>query len=257
VRGAVYFAVGRRKYLKWARKSARSLKKHMPSLPITLFTDAPGVRSQWFDTVNELDSVSASLRNDKIFALKHSPYKATLAMDADTWVCGDLSEIFEALEDDNVDFMAAIAQQYRYMGKSEWIYEEVGVPRLFPHYAGSLIALAGNSRTALFLDRWADCYRRLVPKWEARWKARSSAPPPGCPNQPPLRLALYLSPEMRTAPLHNCYDYLLYGYFNRPIKIIHAKGSEQDFKGWEAEANRHPNSPRCLFGGKCVERLIQ
>jgi hypothetical protein len=244
-RGAVYYVVRQSNYVKMAVQSAKSLKQHMPSLPITLFTDLPDcpyIGSNLFDSIMHLPPVSEKECHNQMAAMRDSPYDTFICMAADSWVCGDLSEIFEALEDDQIDVMAPMIQQYRYVHKLDWVFEEHGIPDLFPRYATGALSVAKNERTEAFLERWLTHYFYLLDKW----------PGPICPNQPSLRVALYQSPEVRMVPLPVCYDYLLYGFFNRPVKVIQAKGDEGQFREWEREANRHLNSPRFLADGREV-----
>jgi len=182
-----------------------------------------------------------------MMAMRDSPYDTFICMGADSWVCDDLSEIFVALEDDRVDVMAPAIQQYRYIHKLDWIFEEHGVPDLFPRYATGALSAAKNERTEAFLERWLTHYFYLLDKW----------PGPICPSQPSLRVALYQSPEVRMMPLPNCYDYLLYGFFNRPVKIIQAKGNERQLQQWEREVNKHPRAARYMRAGKCIDWIKQ
>lgn len=249
-RGAVYYAVRQSQYVQMASQSAKSLKRHMPDLSVTLFTDLPDcpyIKPRLFDSIRPLPPVPEKECHNQMVALRDSPYDTSICMGADSWVCSDLSEIFEALEDDCVDVMAPMIQQYRYIHKLDWIFEEYGIPDLFPRYATGALSMAKNEKTEVLLEKWLIHYFSLLDRW----------PHPICPSQPSLRIALYQSPEVRMMPLPACYDYLLYGFFNRPVKIIQAKGSERQFREWEREVNKCPKGARYMRAGKCIDWIDQ
>jgi len=251
MRGAVYYAVRKPKYVKMAVRSAKSLRRYMPDLPITLFTDLPN--SQWakqpvFASVETLPPVSELLCHNVMSAMAKFPYDISLFLDTDVWVCGDLSEIFDAIEHSSLDLMLPTIQQYRYVHREDPIFEKAGVPDAYPRYTTAIVGIKTNRRTEVFVKLWGERYRELCTEWTLS---------PICPDQIPLRIALHQSPAMRVGALRDCYEYQLYGYFNRPIKIIHAKGTKEQFQKWEREANKHPKAPRYFEAGKCIRWLKQ
>lgn len=250
-RGIVYYAVRSLKYVKMAERSARSAKLHMPSIPITLFTDLPNC--QWaqkpvFDSVEPIPAVPKLQSNSTMRAMTDSPYDLFLFLDCDVWVCGDLTEIFDAVEYSPLDLMFPTVQQYRYVYRLDPIFETAGVPAAYPRYAGGVRVIEKNCRTEAFIGVWAGEYEKLCAEW-----TRKSV----CSNQVPLRIASFRSPDVRIGVLRDCYDYQLYGFFNRPIRIIHAKGTEDQFRAWEREANRHATAPRYFENGQCIRRIRQ
>lgn len=255
MRGAVYYAVRSAKHVEMALRSARSLKRYMPDLPVTLFTDLPdcalikrGAFKRVFATVEYLPPVSELLCHNIMSAMAGFPYKTSLFLGTDVWVCGDLSEIFDAIEHSPLDFMLPMVQQYRYVHRLDPIFEKAGVPAGYPQYATGMVAIEKNRRTEIFLKHWEGLHRELSMEWTMS---------PICPDQVPLRIALHRSPDIRVGALRDCYDYQLYGYFNRPVKAIHAKGSEEQFREWEREANEHPRAPRYFVAGKCIRWIKQ
>jgi len=250
-RGIVYYAVRSLEYVKMAERSARSVKRHMPDMPITLFTDLPDcrwVKKPVFDSVKPISPVPKLLCNSTMVSMTDSPYKFFIVLDCDTWVCGNLGEIFDALEHSPLDLMFPTVQQYRHVHKLDSIFEAAGVPAAYPRYAGGVRGIAKNRLTEAFLATWATEYEKLSEKWIRN---------PVCPNQVPLRIAAHRSPDVNIGVLRDCYDYQLYGFFNRPIKIIHAKGTEEQFRAWEREANKHAMSPRFFEAGHCIRRIRQ
>jgi hypothetical protein len=95
-RGVIYAAI-RERFVDEARISARSVRRFLPSARIVLFTDLQLERSEPFDQVIRLTSLSAKPHLDKLNCMKNSPFAETLFLDTDTYVCGELSDLFELL----------------------------------------------------------------------------------------------------------------------------------------------------------------
>lgn len=116
--GMVYVATRRPYYLAEACLSAHSARAFIPDLPITLYTDLPGVpfaRSPCFSTVVPLEtrrryrSLWAEGQLDRIRALRNSPYDYTLHLDTDTRVLSpEFPELFRKL--DEIDIGMAVCQ---------------------------------------------------------------------------------------------------------------------------------------------------
>ncbi|MCB0196370.1 MAG: hypothetical protein KDJ65_30740 [Anaerolineae bacterium] len=94
MRGVIYVAYGE-KALSEARLSIKSLKKHNPSLSVTVIADQalPGVN--WI----EFDKPGPGARWAKLMIDVLSPYEQTLYLDADTRIHGDITAGFEILRD--------------------------------------------------------------------------------------------------------------------------------------------------------------
>jgi hypothetical protein len=75
-RGIIYIVSGQ-KFIDQACRSAASIKKCMPDVPITIFADVP-IDSTLFDQVVPIDSPAYDLK-DKIFNMRKSPYRETLS----------------------------------------------------------------------------------------------------------------------------------------------------------------------------------
>lgn len=95
-RGVVYVATGPR-CLAEAVRSVTSLKRLMPALPATLFTDAPEVTPGTFDRIVRVAGARHGFI-DKILPLLDSPYERTLFLDSDTFVCQPLDDLFRVLD---------------------------------------------------------------------------------------------------------------------------------------------------------------
>src|SRR5215216_6245967 len=92
--GIVYVATGK-KYIEEATLSASSVKRWMPGVPITVFTDQSSAGS-CFDTVVPVTSCGDGFK-DKVLFMAQSPYDRTLFLDTDTYLCGSVQELFDLL----------------------------------------------------------------------------------------------------------------------------------------------------------------
>ena len=98
-RGVVYVATGS-KFVDEALISVRSVKKQMPDLSVSLFTDLHEFVSMppaGVDSVFLLTEVTQSCL-DKMYPLVETPYEKTLFLDTDTYMCDRVDELFEVLE---------------------------------------------------------------------------------------------------------------------------------------------------------------
>ena len=95
--GVIFCAGGKVKYIDEARFAARSVKKHMPSLPIALFSDQPVRKGSEFDLVFESHDYDHPQKL-KMHGMLHSPFERTLYLDSDTQTEGDFSELFAFLD---------------------------------------------------------------------------------------------------------------------------------------------------------------
>jgi lipopolysaccharide biosynthesis glycosyltransferase len=123
-RGLIYIVFGQ-KALNMAKISFKSFKQHNPQVPVTIFTDLPDMAKD-FDYIHEysneelLDIDCLFKRTNKFSSLKvrflkMSPYDQTLYLDADTFVKGDLDEIFTLL--DTYEFVVTLDSDKRSDGK--------------------------------------------------------------------------------------------------------------------------------------------
>jgi hypothetical protein len=144
-KGIMYIATGKR-YVTEAILSARSARRAMPATLITLLTDLP-INDPAFDQVQTIPDPSFSLA-DKVRNMGRSPYDRTLYLDADTYVCGDLSELFVLLE--RFDLLVAHDALRINTGV-------VRLPNVFPEMNSGLIAF-DKRRTERLFTEWARSY---------------------------------------------------------------------------------------------------
>ena len=108
-KGVIYCAYGKQ-HFEYAVFSAESLKKNNPNISITIFTD-DDYKNSVFDNIivlPEIQEFASTYNNEshtsiKLICFKHSPYERTLYLDNDTFVRGDISEVYNFL--DEYDFV--------------------------------------------------------------------------------------------------------------------------------------------------------
>ena len=141
-KGIIYIAVNKskkrndnhtiRNQYKPAVISAKSVKKHMSYLDITLFTNLDIDKfDDAFDNVIKVEDheLTHSIWQKKWEYLKMSPYDISLHLDADTYVCEGFSEIFPLM--DHFDMAIPFSPHY--------YSRKISVPKSFPELAGGVI----------------------------------------------------------------------------------------------------------------------
>jgi len=213
--GVIYIATGD-KYIEEALYSAASLKRHMPRLPITLFTDR-SVNSPHLDDVVLVDE-EHSAKRAKIHYMSQSPYERTLFLDTDTYICGDLTDTFNML--DQFD-LAAVHEN----GQETYPVEQV--PDSFPEYNSGVILFQNTARVREFFEQWQAIFDSET--WIIKGRHF---------DQPSFRQALYRS-ELRIATLTSQYNcrFVDGGCVAGDIKILHRR-SNFDFPVVEQVLNQ-------------------
>lgn len=208
--GVIYNVSGEG-YRKLAIQSAQSLKRHNENLHVTLFTDE-FVDADVFDNQLLVESPIRSM-GDSILSEAHFEYNRTLYLDADTYVSGNLDDIFELLD----QFDIAIAQN---RSRSRWtkpIYSKnpLNIPESFPEYNSGVIAYKNNPDVGTLFENWNQFYHDMELDFPS--------------NQPALRYALY-STNIDIGTLPPEYNFMFHklGYACGKVKIFHQGPSELD-----------------------------
>jgi|RhiMethySRZTD1v2_1073278.scaffolds.fasta_scaffold00946_8 hypothetical protein len=153
--GVLYVATERPRFVTEAQHSAESLKRWMPDVHITLFTDRTDtVCASPFDTVEYLprvDGIGCSwgwgLLN-KVRACAHSPYERTLFLDTDTRVLTPrIREVFALLDTHEI----ALARCEPGESHSQDLYGR-------PVFNGGVIAFRRTPRVSELLNAWRDLH---------------------------------------------------------------------------------------------------
>jgi len=145
--GIIYVATGP-KYLAEALRSVASVRRVMPGVSITLFSDQVpplGV----FDLVIPVEGGGMG-RPAKIRSMANSPYEQTLFLDSDTWMCQPCADIFWPLEK-GYD-LAAAHEVYC----NEYAFEQF--PDSFPALNTGVLAWRKSAKTAAFFQAWENSY---------------------------------------------------------------------------------------------------
>jgi hypothetical protein len=234
-RGVVYVALGD-DFVREAQVSAASLKQQHPDLPVTLFTDAP-VAPGPFDTVMPITPPPQTLAERKlakIHCLAQSPYAQTLALDSDTFVCGNILDLFELLTDFDLVARHDISHYYRHelplLGDTMQ-----HLPASFPQPNGGMLVFRKAPAVDAFFKLWRELFQR------DQHKATLAGSVLTVGDQGSCREALARS-SLRIWIVPAEYDCLfnLPGYLFGPVKILH--GRHRNLAAVAAFLNRRPEN---------------
>jgi len=172
----IIYAVRGEKYLSEVYDSIKSVRSTNPEIPITIFSDInPENILQSEHNIDHIDISDARFsKRPKIDCLLQTPYKKTLYLDSDTYVQGDLKNIFEFL--DGYDFVCKCQEQnYEWSHKSSEDKEfpggisneeefrerlDMNTPRMMPDYNSAVVAYNMNERTRELLNTWGSIYEK-------------------------------------------------------------------------------------------------
>ena len=242
--GAIYIITQDPRYVDLLLSSAASLKRAMPELPITAFSQFP-VNSPLFDKVISV-SPSADGFYDKAHLMLQSPYDRTLFIDADTSVLEPVPELFTLL-----DYFDCAATHEEYLN-TDWFksYPRLDVPDSFPEFNTGIFAFKRSEPTRRVLEEWGRLYRQYL----------QEKPNEQLNDQPFFRVAAYYG-DIRIATLtreYNC-KFRGQGYLNGSVKILHG---HIDFQLKPEHVSRAANvlnaskRPRVYIAGRVFEQKI-
>lgn len=213
--GVIYIASGN-KFVDEACISVASLKSHCSKIPATAFLD-PVVDNANFEKIISIKKGSSLPKLQKLIFMSQAPYDMNLFLDTDTYVCGDISELFCLL--DNFDIAIAHAPYRKTI-------EKKNVPQSFPEFNTGVIAFRNTCKVQLFLKNWLDLYQKDLQR-EIIWNRPGSKKNEIFQqDQASFREALYKS-DLRVAtltPEYNC-RFGMIGYVHGKVKIIHGRHS--------------------------------
>ena len=178
-KGIIYIAIGEA-WVQEAINAASIVRKHMPGIPITVFSDRHFQASS-------IDSVIVKERDDnplftKTQWIRHSPYEDTLCLDTDITLCDSIEDVFMLL---NRFDLAVPHAPYRLanMGLPGGLPEFLssGVPDCFPGMNTGMLLFRNSVKTDKLFDDWNLYHEKLCQIQ------------PKAPQQPAFRTALYHS----------------------------------------------------------------
>lgn len=244
-RGAVYWACGNPAYQEWAHYSARSLKKHNPSVKAFLLTDRMPKERRHFNVVQVISEPIAAedYHGHKIQAALASSWDTSLLLDCDTVICGDLTGVFELVEG---EFDVAVTHS---SGGKRSRFPADEVPDAYPRVSSGFVAFRLNPSVWDFLADWRRRFD-LHKKEHARLRKKHSS---FHPDQDTFRIALYHS-GLRAVMLEQRFNCTFWnGYLARRAEVVHVHGvGGRKLAKMAAQLNERPDHPRVF----CKRELI-
>lgn len=239
-RGAVYWACGNPAYQEWAHYSARSLRKHNPGVKAFLLTDRMPKEGRHFNMVQVVrEPVAAGdYHGYKIQATLASPWDTSLLMDCDTVVCGDLTGVFELVEE---KFDIAVTHS---SGGKRSRFPADGVPDAYPQVSSGFVAFRLSPPVWDFLVDWGQRFDSHKATYAPLRKGHSSFHP----DQDTFRIALYHS-NLRVIILEQRFNCTFWnGYLARRANVVHVHGAGgRKLAKMAAKLNERPDHPRVFF----------
>lgn len=213
--GVLYVAIGER-WCREASESAALVKRHMPGLPVTLFTDRAW-RADAIDDVRVMAADGNPLLTKTLW-LAESPYERTLFLDTDITLCDRIDDLFSLCE--RFD-LAVPHAPYRlaHMGLDAPLPEflAAGVPECFPGMNTGLLVYKRSERVSAFCQDWCEYHQRHC------------AITPRAPSQPAFRAAVYRS-DLRFAIIPEEYHCrFIYPFkVSGRVKVLHGRHPDMD-----------------------------
>lgn len=205
-RGVLYIAMGDN-FFDEACISAESLKSHNPNLKTCCITDEER-EEEHFDEIKVKEPNKGS---DKIYYLEESPFDRTLFLDTDTYICGDLDDVFEVL----TQFDIALVHNPKRISSNRSQESQNSfrkIPDAFCEFNTGVIAYEKEK----FLEV-SDNLRKI---YDYRLNNYDKVPM----DQPVFRKVLYES-DLRIATLPTEYNCRLYhgGILGKKLKVAHGR----------------------------------
>lgn len=242
--GVVYIITQDSRYRDLLLTSVASLKRVMPHLPVTVFSQFP-IESNDVDKVVFVEPTKDGFY-DKARLIRKSPYQRTLFVDADIFVAEAFPELFSLLDRFDV---AATHEEYL---STDWsrVYPRIDVPTSFPEFNTGILLIKRSEKTDRLLAHWSDLYQKFL----------EENPNKQINDQPFFRVAAYYS-DVRIATLtreYNC-KFRGQGYLNGPVKILHGHDEYRLDAGHVGKAIGVLNAshrPRVYIAGEVYEQTI-
>jgi hypothetical protein len=242
--GAIYIITQDDRYTKLLLTSVASLKRVMPDLPVTVFSQFP-IESPLFERVIPVEPSKDGFF-DKTVYMRQSPYERTLFVDADTYFVEPVPELFTVL--DKFD-CAATHEEYL---NTDWFnnYPRADIPASYPEFNTGIMAFRRSPRMNNLLDDWMKLYESFL----------LDNPGKKSNDQPFFRAAVYYS-DIRMATLtreYNC-KFRGQGYVNGPVKILHGHvdlALPEPFVRKAIKVLNGTTRPRVYIAGKVYQQKL-
>jgi hypothetical protein len=210
-------------YLEWACFSAKTVKRFMPNVRFSVYTNrvSEARECRWVDDVLKApDYAPVDLQGamiDGILASRELSYDVTLFTGADTVFCDDVIPVFELMETGNFDLAVTQPRDQR-----KRRYPLRGVHPGFPYYNDGALFFPWNDATLKFFKDWRGFqWTHKVECADSRKKSARMHP-----TQPPFNEALYHNSNLRLVFLPKNYNEQFWtGCLYGKVKILHVHGA--------------------------------
>jgi len=196
-RGVLYITTDD-SYLEEAIRSAKSLKRHNPKVGATLYTD---VECEVFDRIEKVDYNITGM-DDSMLKPFMTPYEKNLYLDTDTYITGNISELFKILEN------------YEIAGCHAPNRERVmDTPKCFREYNTGVIAYRRSKEIKEIFEKWDENYEKVKGSEVGNdW------------DQHPFAKTIFESDiDFYTLPPEYNMNLPRCGYANGKVKILHGR----------------------------------
>lgn len=232
--GIIYYATGER-YLKEATLSARSVKNEMPGTSVAVFTDQE-TTSPVFDEIVTIESKDHPFLH-RIRCFQETPFDKTLYLDTDTYMAGNVSELFELLDvyDIGMSYVPAYDPKAR-----ESLTDEV--PEAFPLLNCGVILYTKSDGVLSLFKEWEELYRETFDQTAT--------------DQPALRELIYYwdGDLFVLPPKYNCrFDFP--GTKAGRAKILHGRHDGVNMAKMAEQLNK--TREQVVFTGNNHRRIIR
>jgi len=162
--GILYIATGK-KYIDAAVRSAKTVQKFCPGLPIHLYADWQNHGFQFdrspypFTSVGQIDQPH---RRSKVDYLPLSPFDWTLYLDTDTALNADIRDMFRILERFDIALTHAMKRNFSER-LTKW---RIDLPSAFPQHNGGVILYRKTPAVIKFLEEWRDQYHANIKEFQ-------------------------------------------------------------------------------------------
>jgi len=162
--GIVYTAVGKKKYIDQAQLSAKSAKRFQPEIHVTLVTDMPSEEKlDFIDNVVEIENLNVPGNQKMIYKLLahlKTPYDYTLALDSDTYILDNISEMFDVLKRFDLAICHGHNRFVRYSRALEYKVALPEIPYAFAEINSGVILYKKTEQTTKFFQDVLSLYKQ-------------------------------------------------------------------------------------------------
>lgn len=155
--GVIYISCNSHRHYKEAIKSASSVLEYNPDIDITLLTDS-AQRELGQINYKQFHSPVHHPLKEKCKMMRESPYDKTLFLDTDTKIMGDISPIFNYLD----DYDLAVANAPNVDSEQERFSEDFFVSYKIPNiYNTGVVGFRNNGRVNDFFELWWNRFKQI------------------------------------------------------------------------------------------------